>query len=78
MPDEYDDPDRAVQYEDDNPESLAGDDAVYDPDDDGDDENTPPVVSDRWLNSERASGAPITPTTMATTRTRRPWSATGG
>jgi hypothetical protein len=52
MPDEYDDPDRAVQYEDDNPESLAGDPAVYDPDDDDSDEDAPPVVGDRWLGAE--------------------------
>ncbi len=44
----FDDPDRAVQIEDFDPESLAGDDVIYDPDADDDDES-PPVVGDRWL-----------------------------
>lgn len=55
--DEFDDPDRAMQYEDDNPESLAGDDAVYDPDGESDDENAPPVVGGRWIGSEQAGAA---------------------
>ncbi len=34
--DPFDDPDRAVQIEDDDPESLAGEACEFDPDDDGD------------------------------------------
>jgi hypothetical protein len=34
----WEDTDRAVQIEDDNPESLAGDDVDFDPDDDGEGE----------------------------------------
>lgn len=37
----WDDPDRAVQIEDDNPESLAGADTVFDPDADPDADPAP-------------------------------------
>lgn len=50
MTDEFDDVDRAMQVEDDNPETLAGDAAVYDPEADEADE-APPVMGDRWLNA---------------------------
>jgi hypothetical protein len=39
--DAWDDPDRAVQIEDDNAESLAGAEVEFDPDDDETDDNDP-------------------------------------
>lgn len=39
---DWDDPDRAVQVEDDDPEHLAGpDDVEFDPNDEGDDDEAP-------------------------------------
>ncbi len=53
MDDVFDDPDRAVQIEDFDPESLAGDDVLFDPDADyvdyPDEAETPSEVGDRWL-----------------------------
>lgn len=55
---DWDDPDRAVQVEDDDPERLAGDDDVeFDPDDGAGDEGEPQEDFPSTAESSNASDA---------------------